>query len=61
MWRRDDGRRGEEARGSEVEGQEAQGDARRWQVISWYLTNHVFPLTMRVQPLKLSASGSVLL
>jgi len=28
------------------------------QVIAWYLENHVFPLTMRFQPLKLSASGS---
>ena len=30
------------------------------QVISWYLENHVLPLTMRFQPLKLSASGQEL-
>ena len=30
------------------------------QVIAWYLENHVLPLTMRFQPLKLSASGQEL-
>jgi hypothetical protein len=29
-------------------------------VISWYLENHVLPLTMRFQPLNLSASGQEL-
>lgn len=30
------------------------------QLIHWYLDNHVLPLTMRFQPLKLSASGQEL-
>jgi hypothetical protein len=34
--------------------------ARQPQVIQWYLEEHVLPLTMRFQPLKLSASGQEL-